>query len=423
MLRCCMASSRLALLGLGIPAHTSPRGLQRLGQRWCSTTKKAPEKGDTAAETDKAAQAKASRGGDDGGSSSSSSSDDKNNKSSNAEGSQNAVVTGDAATGSDVQKRHKGFIEPSNDVVMEMARKALAREGRDEIPEAIVWKWETTAPPILAQGKQNVYDLTDDIPQHVKPFWYHEYYQQREYFRLQREKRPLKERVKLWTGALTVLAVAGAALTLFRVWVEQPREIRQLREELLQHTYGRVLELAAGHGQNIGAYPYAVHEVVLTDSNPQQLQALRYRIPHTAYPKYDVKRVRSESLDIFKDGEFDCVVDMFGLCHLHDPVMALRQMQRVVKPNGMILLLEHGASPYPPVNWFLNYFEQQHKVNTHGCKWNSPIRDYLQESRLEIKEMRNMHYGTTYYVVAYPEVLEAFKDRDAEAALEKSKAK
>ncbi|CAM72062.1 hypothetical protein, conserved [Leishmania infantum JPCM5] len=290
-------------------------------------------------------------------------------------------------------------------------------------PRAIVWSWETTAPPFLARGKQNIYDFTDDIPKHVKPFWYHEYYQQREYFRLQREKRPLKERIKLWAGVLTAMAVAGAVLTFFRVWVEQPREIRQLREELLQHTYGRVLELAAGHGQNIGAYPYAVHEVVLTDSNPQQLQAMRYRIPHTAYPKYDVKRVRSETLDNFKDGEFDCVVDMFGLCHLRDPVMALRQMQRVVKPSGMILLLEHGASPYPPVNWFLDYFAQQHKVNTHGCKWNSPIRQYLQESRLEVKEMRNMHYGTTYYVVAYPEVLEAYKDHEKEAEQVKERSK
>ncbi|CAJ1034650.1 Methyltransferase domain/ubiE/COQ5 methyltransferase family, putative [Leishmania lindenbergi] len=323
------------------------------------------------------------------------------------------AVSNSSAT-SEIQKRHRGFIEPSDDVVMETARKALAREGRDEIPEAIVWNWETTAPPILARGKQNIYDFTDDIPQHVKPFWYHEYYQQREYFQLQRQKRPLKERMKMWAGVLAAMAAAGAALTFFRVWVEQPREIRQLREELLQHTYGRVLELAAGHGQNIGAYPYAVHEVVLTDSNPQQLQAMRYRIPHTAYPKYDVKRVRSESLDIFKDNEFDCVVDMFGLCHLRDPVMTLRQMQRVVKPSGMILLLEHGASPYPPVNWFLDYFAQQHNVNTHGCKWNSPIRQYLQESRLEVKEIRNMHYGTTYYVVAYPEVLEAYKDHETE---------
>ncbi|EKF31599.1 hypothetical protein MOQ_004560 [Trypanosoma cruzi marinkellei] len=318
-------------------------------------------------------------------------------------------------TNSSVEKKG-GFLQPSDDVVLEYARHALEREGRDKRPDAVIWQWDTTYSPILSKGKQNFYDYTDDIPKHVKPFWHHEYYQQREYFRLQREKRPLKEHLKTWGIVVACLSVAGAALTLIRVWVEQPREIRELREELLQQTYGKVLELAAGHGQNIGAYPYAVHEVLMCDSNAQQLQALRYRLPRTSYPKYDVRRVRSENLDIFADGEFDCVVDMFGLCHLHDPVKALRQMQRVVKPSGLILLLEHGSSPYPPVNWFLSYFEQRHKVNTHGCKWNLPIREFLRESRLEVKELRNMHYGTTYYVVAYPEVLEAFKDRGAASA-------
>lgn len=330
----------------------------------------------------------------------------------------------EAPVDSALETRRKGFIEPSDDIVMETARKALAREGRDEEPAAQVWLWETTAPPILAQGKQNVYDRTDDMPEHVMPYWHYEYYQQREYFRRQREKPTPEERAKFWGLFLLAASLVGGALTVFRIWIEQPREVRDMREELLQHTYGRVLELAAGHGQNIGAYPYAVHEVVMTDSNPQQLQALRYRLPHTTYPKYDIQRVRSESLDIFADAEFDCIVDMFGLCHLHDPVMALRQMQRVVKPSGTILLLEHGASPYLPVNWFLNYFSDRHRLNTHGCKWNMPIRKYLEESRLEVRELRNKHYGTTYYVVAYPEVLDAaYGDRDAQSAKESEKSK
>ncbi|KAH8613983.1 hypothetical protein ERJ75_000770100 [Trypanosoma vivax] len=195
-------------------------------------------------------------------------------------------------------QRSNGFLEPSDDVVLEYARHALRREGRDKQPEAVVWQWETTHPPILARGKQNFYDYTDDIPAHVKPFWHHEYYQQREYFRLQRAKRPLKEQVMILCTVTLCLSLVGGVLTIFRVWVEQPKEVRQLREDLLQQAFGRVLELSAGHGQNIGAYPYAVHEVVMCDSNAQQLEALRYRLPKTSYPKYEVRRVRSESLEV-----------------------------------------------------------------------------------------------------------------------------
>ncbi|PWV02308.1 hypothetical protein C4B63_2g25 [Trypanosoma cruzi] len=133
-------------------------------------------------------------------------------------------------TNSSVEKKG-GFLQPSDDVVLEYARHALEREGRDKKPEAVIWQWDTTYSPILSKGKQNFYDYTDDIPKHVKPFWHHEYYQQREYFRLQREKRPLREQLKTWGIVVACLSVAGAALTLIRVWVEQPREIRELREE------------------------------------------------------------------------------------------------------------------------------------------------------------------------------------------------
>lgn len=300
----------------------------------------------------------------------------------------------------------QSFIEPSNDVVMECARLALAREGRDRKVESEIWTFDSTGPPILSQGRKNYYEITDDIPKHVTPFYSWEYYQQREYFRSQRDQKPLKERLRNYLGFLLGLSVIGGVVVVSRIWIDQPKEISMLRTELLQQTYGRVLELAAGHGSNIGTYPYQVHEIVMCDSNAQALQSLRYRIPKTAYPKYEVRKMRSEFLEDFADAEFDCVVDMFGICHLRDPVMALRQMQRVVKPTGMILLLEHGRSEYPPVNWVLDYFQKSHQVNTHGCRWNLPISEFIKDSRLQVKELKNMHYGTTYFVVAYPEVLD-----------------
>lgn len=42
------------------------------------------------------------------------------------------------------------------------------------------------------------------------------------------------------------------------------------------------------------------------------------------------------------DDMFDFVVDTFGLCSFNDPVNVLREMARVAKPDGKILLLEHG---------------------------------------------------------------------------------
>ena len=299
----------------------------------------------------------------------------------------------------------QGFIEPSDDVVMEYARGALGRDGRDQEPKAEIYHEDTTTYPILARGRKNYFDHTDDIPKHVNPYYDHHWLQSREYFTYMRERKPFLQRMKPYFAVFFGCAAIYGFVTVTTVWFEQPNDVKLLRGEILQNSYGRVCELGAGHGMNIGCYPYPVHEIVMTDNNKTQLQHLRYRIPKTAYPKYDVRLVDSEQMTCFKDGEFDCVIDMFGLCHLRDPVMALRQMQRIVKPTGIILLLEHGRSRFPWVNWFLDYYADKHDVNTHGCKWNLPVMDYIKESHLQVKEVRNMHYGTTYYIVAFPEVL------------------
>lgn len=298
--------------------------------------------------------------------------------------------------------------EFDNTIVEEYSRRALEAEGRLGKIEAELWNEDTSHYPILARGGKNVYDYTDDIPKEVKPLYTFHWMQSREYFALNRERhsRPWWRKLLGWCLTLGGALVAFGGVEFCRIWLQQPAEIAQLRTKMLEMSYGKVLELGAGHGLNIGSYPYPVHEIVMVDTNQQLLDKLHYRIPKSAYPKYSTCCDRAERLESFQDGEFDCVVDMFGLCHYRDPVLALRQMQRVVKPTGTILLLEHGRSPYFPINWVLDAWSDRHTAHTHGCLWNLPLRDYFKEARLVVREIEQQHYGTTYWVVAHPEVLD-----------------
>ena len=121
--------------------------------------------------------------------------------------------------------------------------------------------------------------------------------------------------------------------------------INLLRRSLLYfHAKGTVLEVGAGTGRNISYYPKsAVDRVLMTDSSDKMLIQARKKIQDVEKPKFACLVGDSSKLD-FPDNCFDTVVDTFGLCSYDDPVMVLKEMKRVCKPDGKILLLEHGRS-------------------------------------------------------------------------------
>ena len=54
----------------------------------------------------------------------------------------------------------------------------------------------------------------------------------------------------------------------------------------------------------------------------------------------------------YGDASFDCVVSTYSLCIFRRPGLALKEMARVVKPGGRVLLLEHSRSDVAPLAWY-----------------------------------------------------------------------
>ncbi|MFI7120069.1 class I SAM-dependent methyltransferase [Amycolatopsis sp. NPDC049868] len=104
---------------------------------------------------------------------------------------------------------------------------------------------------------------------------------------------------------------------------------------------GDVLEVAVGTGLNLPLYP---GEVTLTgiDLSDGMLAIARGRAERLGHP---VTLRRADAHDLpFDDDSFDTVVCTLGLCAIPDDGKALREMARVLRPGGKLILLDHIVS-------------------------------------------------------------------------------
>ena len=184
--------------------------------------------------------------------------------------------------------------------------------------------------------------------------------------------------------------------------------INLLRRALLYfHAKGAVLEVGAGTGRNLGYYPgkKTVSSIILTDASDKMLLRAKQKLedtPSHERGRYELMVADAANLSSFEDNSFDTIVDTFGLCSFDDPVKVLKELQRVCKPNGKILLLEHGRSKsYTGLSDYLDKHAERHAKNW-GCVWNRDIDEIVESSGLELEILNNWHFGTTYYIVCKP---------------------
>ncbi|KAH3899223.1 related to Methyltransferase OMS1, mitochondrial [Saccharomycodes ludwigii] len=177
------------------------------------------------------------------------------------------------------------------------------------------------------------------------------------------------------------------------------------RKWLTSHCKGDVLEVSCGTGRNIKYLdPTKLNSVTFLDASRNMVEVTqeKFRNEYPGFAKAAFVVGKAEDLiDLDKKNQvkYDTILEAFGLCSHKDPVRALKNFEQLLKPDGRIILLEHGRGDYDFVNKVLDK-RADNRLETWGCRWNLDIGELLDDSGLEVVEEKRFHLGTTWAIVA-----------------------
>jgi phosphatidylethanolamine/phosphatidyl-N-methylethanolamine N-methyltransferase len=175
--------------------------------------------------------------------------------------------------------------------------------------------------------------------------------------------------------------------------------LKPFRETLWSYASGRILEAGAGTGLNIAFYP-AGARVTATDLSGVMLSRARER---ASEQHVDVTFEEADLCSLpFADSSFDTSVATFVFCSMPDPVACLREMGRVTKADGRILLLDHVRIERPLIGPLMDRVNTA-TVRLAGEHINHRMDESVREAGFEIIESRRLGFmGIIQFIVARP---------------------
>lgn len=161
------------------------------------------------------------------------------------------------------------------------------------------------------------------------------------------------------------------------------------RARLLSTLEGSVLEVGAGTGFNLPHYPEAVTRLVLSEPDKHMRKAFARKHSDHLDKRMEVITASLDKLPM-EDASFDAVVSTLVLCSVADPMQALSEIRRVLRPGGQFIFIEHvSADPQQERSRYKwqGRIEPLWKRLMDNCHLRRQTDHYIQEAGFTIERM------------------------------------
>ena len=162
------------------------------------------------------------------------------------------------------------------------------------------------------------------------------------------------------------------------------------RSQIVPMAHGRVLEIGIGSGLNFEHYNFdKIDEIVGVDPAVSSIAIARSR---SSQYNTKISFIESSAESIaLESGSFDCVVVGYSLCTIPEPLKALAEARRLLKPTGSLLFMEHGLAPEQNIQKWQHRLTPGWKKIAGGCNLNRDIADLISASGFQFKSLKKKY--------------------------------
>ncbi len=150
----------------------------------------------------------------------------------------------------------------------------------------------------------------------------------------------------------------------------------------------RVLEIGVGTGNNLPYYPPDA-EITAVDFSEEMLRRARDKASRLKV-KVDLQQMDAQNLE-FADNTFDTVTGTMVFCSIPDPLCGMREVERVCKPGGKVILLEQDLSSNRFSRWVMKLANPL--IMRMGADFRRRPLENVAKSGLKVERVTNLWTG------------------------------
>jgi ubiquinone/menaquinone biosynthesis C-methylase UbiE len=173
------------------------------------------------------------------------------------------------------------------------------------------------------------------------------------------------------------------------------------KRRLFAKVAGATLMVAAGTGNDFKFFPPGLR-ITAIDISPKMLEQAKKKAAQYA-GTIELREMDVRHLD-FPDAAFDTVVTVCTFCSVPRPVAGLRELRRVLKPGGQLLMFEHVRSAIGPLGIMMDLITPI--VRRFGPDLNRDTVGNVQKAGFRIRAVENVYLDIV-------KIIEAVKDEGA----------